>query len=46
MYIFIENNNTKKREKKERRIKRVEKDSTEPNHYTTAADYVTLGKSL
>ena len=46
MYIFIENNNTKKRGKKERRIKRVEKDSTGPNHYTTAAHYVTLGKSL
>ena len=48
MYIFIENNN-RENGKKERRKKKkswIGPDASTPNHYTTEADYVTLGKSL
>ena len=54
MYIFIENNNTKngkkrKKEKKELRrtgTQHLRLEATTPKHYTKAADYPTLGKSL
>ena len=49
MYIFIENNNTengKKRKKEKKKKSWVGPDASTPNHYTTEADYVTLGKSL
>ena len=48
MYIFIENNNREngKKRKKEKKKSWVGPDASTPNHYTTEADYVTLGKSL
>ena len=54
MYIFIENNNTKtgkktkegRKEWSRTRTQQLRLDANTPNHCTTEADYVTLGKSL
>ena len=54
MYIFIENNNTKKDKKKKEgkkelrrtRSRHLRPDATTPCQHTTAADYVTFLKSL
>ena len=54
MLLFIENNNTKNGKKKKEgknelsrtRTRGLPLNATTPNHYTTEADYVTLGKSL
>ena len=49
-YIFIENNNTKRKEGKKEfgrpRTQHHRLAATTPHHYTTEADYVMLGKGF